>query len=286
MIPHEIVPCSGRTARARFEGETLRIALPSHWPEHDKQRVVRSFLRRAARLRAEQEALPAPEAGLRERWDAAEFDAYVRALNAETLRAPLAGVRVGEARKTRLAQCNPRTRVLTFSRFAIDGMPAQALRYLALHELAHLFEANHSPRFWAHVARFEPDYRHWRRVAQAHFARQTAEPPPATPVSPVAPPPPLPRFEPPAPPRAAAERPTPLPPAGPRGPTPPTGSGLPLTPFPTAPRGPVPLPPAGSPAPSAAVLPASPAAAPIAPAPDAHPFGPLFAFWTPRPGGL
>ena len=31
------------------------------------------------------------------------------------------------------------------------------------HELAHLTELNHSPRFWAQLETLMPDYRQWQR---------------------------------------------------------------------------------------------------------------------------
>ncbi|GGK23814.1 hypothetical protein GCM10008955_16760 [Deinococcus malanensis] len=40
--------------------------------------------------------------------------------------------------------------------------PLEVLRYVALHEAAHLLELNHSPRYWAHVARIMPEYPRWR----------------------------------------------------------------------------------------------------------------------------
>ena len=36
--------------------------------------------------------------------------------------------------------------------------PEGALNYLAAHEVAHLREMNHGPKFWAHVERLVPDY--------------------------------------------------------------------------------------------------------------------------------
>jgi predicted metal-dependent hydrolase len=41
--------------------------------------------------------------------------------------------------------------------------PFDVLDYVVLHELAHRHEMNHSRRFWAHVAKFCPDYRTHRR---------------------------------------------------------------------------------------------------------------------------
>ncbi|MCI4660550.1 MAG: M48 family metallopeptidase [Neomegalonema sp.] len=45
--------------------------------------------------------------------------------------------------------------------------PREVLDYVAAHEVCHLLEMNHSPRFWAHVARRQPDWqeqRNWLRL--------------------------------------------------------------------------------------------------------------------------
>jgi predicted metal-dependent hydrolase len=46
----------------------------------------------------------------------------------------------------------------------LSRAPLEVLRYVALHEAAHLLELNHSPRYWALVARVMPEHavhRHW-----------------------------------------------------------------------------------------------------------------------------
>ena len=43
------------------------------------------------------------------------------------------------------------------------GAPPRVFEYVVAHELAHLVELNHSPRFWAHVAALIPDW----KIAQA-----------------------------------------------------------------------------------------------------------------------
>ena|GEM_PF-4026921 len=84
---------------------------------------------------------------------------YVRQVNEDTLRVTIGGVRIGSAKYSRLAQINLHTRVITFSRYAIENVPDRGRRYLVLHELAHVKEPTHNKRFWNIVAQFEPDYK-------------------------------------------------------------------------------------------------------------------------------
>lgn len=46
-------------------------------------------------------------------------------------------------------------------------LPPALLDYVAVHELCHLHEMNHSPRFWAHVQRVLPDYQASRTALRA-----------------------------------------------------------------------------------------------------------------------
>jgi predicted metal-dependent hydrolase len=47
---------------------------------------------------------------------------------------------------------------LCFS-YRLAGYPAEAVEYVVVHELAHIAEKNHGPRFYALVASVLPDYR-------------------------------------------------------------------------------------------------------------------------------
>ena len=48
--------------------------------------------------------------------------------------------------------------------------PPEVLDYVAAHEVAHLAEMNHSPAFWAEVARLLPGYQRPRRWLRTHGA--------------------------------------------------------------------------------------------------------------------
>jgi predicted metal-dependent hydrolase len=64
--------------------------------------------------------------------------------------------------------------------------PPELLEYVVVHELAHLFERNHGPRFWARVASMLPDYRQRQRQLRVEGHAYKAalgallDPPPAS----------------------------------------------------------------------------------------------------------
>ncbi len=73
--------------------------------------------------------------------------------------------------KSRWGSCSSRGRVA----FALNlaQLPQSLVDYVIVHELAHLHEMNHSPRFWAHVAAQLPDYQ-TRRAELRHWGRRIA----------------------------------------------------------------------------------------------------------------
>ena len=48
--------------------------------------------------------------------------------------------------------------------------PPEALDYVVIHELCHLYEFNHSPRFWERVSRYMPEYAVWRDFLRSGWA--------------------------------------------------------------------------------------------------------------------
>ena len=83
--------------------------------------------------------------------------------------APLVGkapqqVRITSA-KTRWGSCSAKGG-LNFS-WRLLLAPPEAVDYVVVHELAHLVEFNHSPRFWAIVKGILPDYKARRQSLKA-----------------------------------------------------------------------------------------------------------------------
>lgn len=66
------------------------------------------------------------------------------------------------ASKTRWGSCNPRTRKINFSLYLLL-LPDWCTEHIVVHELAHLIEANHSPRFYAIMDRHYPRWREARK---------------------------------------------------------------------------------------------------------------------------
>ncbi|MBO5248618.1 MAG: M48 family metallopeptidase [Clostridia bacterium] len=67
-----------------------------------------------------------------------------------------AGVRITSA-KTRFGSCSGSNRICYSWR--LMAYPNEAIDYVIVHELAHILQKNHSPRFYAVVQRFLPDWK-------------------------------------------------------------------------------------------------------------------------------
>ena len=71
------------------------------------------------------------------------------------------GVKITGA-KTRFGSCSAKNR-LCFSLYLM-ACPDAAIDYVVVHELAHIRHKNHSPAFYAEVAKVMPDYKERRKL--------------------------------------------------------------------------------------------------------------------------
>lgn len=62
--------------------------------------------------------------------------------------------------------CSPKRDIMFSTKLLL--LPQPVIDYVIVHELAHLKEMNHSPRFWAEVERSMPDYKKWDRWLTRH----------------------------------------------------------------------------------------------------------------------
>ncbi len=65
--------------------------------------------------------------------------------------------------RTRWGSCNSHLRTINLSLYLIEK-DIRFIEYVIYHEVAHLKEANHSKRFWNHLATVMPDYKERRSL--------------------------------------------------------------------------------------------------------------------------
>lgn len=137
-----VVKPRGKSTTVAVDGDTLRVSLPPDTPEAEQPDAVRKAL---------------------DNWLQKEAKAYIPQ-RVEELAARY-GFEYGRVsiknQRTRWGSCSSLGN-LNFNR-RLMMTPPGAIDYLIIHELCHLREMNHSPRYWKLVGQYCQDYKYWRK---------------------------------------------------------------------------------------------------------------------------
>ena len=132
-----------RTVSAYREGDRIIVMIPASLTRQEESEWVEKMVLRLAKSEARRkpsdESLLARAHGLNDR--------YLGGM------ATPGSVRWVENQQSRWGSCTPSDRTIRLS-VRLQGMPSWVIDYVLVHELAHLLEPGHDPRFWAWVERY------------------------------------------------------------------------------------------------------------------------------------
>jgi predicted metal-dependent hydrolase len=156
-------------------GEPARLTVPHRMPDRAVDEVIASHRDWIAAERARQ----VPRLGLRPS-GVSEPDARRAARELVTMLADEEAGALGVSynrieirdQRTRWGSCSPRGTLSFNWRLALA--PFEVLDYVVVHELCHLREPNHSPRFWRLVAERRPGWLEQRTWLREHGAELLA----------------------------------------------------------------------------------------------------------------
>lgn len=130
-----------------FVGSTFRVQVPRRFDRDEREASARKAVTHWLRERVRADAVQ-----LIDLW-------------APTLGARPSGLRIG-SQKTLWGSCSGRG-VISLN-WRLVTAPEPILEYVVVHELCHLLEANHGPRFWQLVEERLPDWRQRRAWLRDH----------------------------------------------------------------------------------------------------------------------
>jgi predicted metal-dependent hydrolase len=132
-----------KTISARMEGNVMVVRAPQHMPEKELNEAIETL---KVRIERRHQARQLSDADLERR---------ARELNRRYFGGKLrwASIRWVTNQNKRFGSCTPGQGTIRISH-RVGQMPQWVQDYVLIHELAHLVEANHGPRFWALVNRY------------------------------------------------------------------------------------------------------------------------------------
>ena len=132
-----------KTVSARVVGNVFVVQAPARMSEDELQPIIEKLQQRWHKQR------------VRESLDDKALQQRAQELNRQYFEGKLKWKSIGWVtnQNTRLGSCTPANETIRLShRLAV--MPAFVRDYVIVHELAHLLEANHGPKFWRLVNRY------------------------------------------------------------------------------------------------------------------------------------
>jgi predicted metal-dependent hydrolase len=139
-----------QTSSARLEKGVIHITLNDRYDDTTREKAVKTLLSRVVA----QDFYP-------------EISRRVLDWNDRTFRQPIRSINL-KYNHSNWGSCSSANNVNLSTKLLLTPQPIQD--YVIVHELAHLLEMNHSPRFWALVEQHLPDYkvrRKWLRDNQS-----------------------------------------------------------------------------------------------------------------------
>lgn len=132
-----------KTVSARQVGDTLEISAPAYLSDAELQPIIDKLAGRLERRAATNELDDARLAHIADGLNRRYFQGALR----------WRSLTWSARQEKRFGSCTPAVQTLRIST-RLAAMPDFVLEYVILHELAHLVEPNHGPRFWKLVNRY------------------------------------------------------------------------------------------------------------------------------------
>lgn len=132
-----------KTVSAKLEDGTLVILAPARISDRELQPMIDKL-----KARLQKKVAPIPQTD-------EELDAQAQKLNKKYFGGQLQwrSIRYVTNQNKRYGSCTPATKTIRLSH-RLASMPNWVRDYVIVHELAHLLEANHGPKFWELVYRY------------------------------------------------------------------------------------------------------------------------------------